>query len=44
LAGPSCGNHGATPGLTPEDRRWAVAQRADEVADRRAVFDANNSN
>jgi len=29
---------------TPEDKRWAVAQRAAEIADRRAVFDANNSN
>ena len=31
-------------GVTPEDRRRAVAQRAAEVAERRAVFDANNSN
>ena len=30
--------------VTPEDRRRAVAQRAAEVAKRRAVFDANNSN
>jgi len=38
LANPSCGNHGATPG------RRAVAQRAAEIAERRAVFDANNNN
>ena len=30
--------------VTPEDKRWAVAQRAAEIAERRAVFDANNSN
>ena len=30
--------------VTPEDRRRAVAQRAAEVAERRAVFDANNNN
>ena len=30
--------------VTPEDRRRAVAQRATEVAERWAVFDANNSN
>jgi hypothetical protein len=30
--------------VTPEGRRRAVAQRAAEVAERRAVFDANNSN
>jgi len=30
--------------LTPEDKRRAVAQRAAEIAERRAVFDANNNN
>ena len=30
--------------VTPEDRRRAVAQRAAEIAERRAVFDANNNN
>jgi len=30
--------------VTPEDKRRAVAQRAAEIAERRAVFDANNSN
>ena len=30
--------------VTPEDKRRAVAQRAAEVAERRVVFDANNSN
>ena len=30
--------------VTPEDRRRAVAQRAAGIAERRAVFDANNSN
>ena len=30
--------------MTPEDRRRAVAQRAAEIAERRAVFDANNTN
>ena len=30
--------------VTPEDQRRAVAQRAAEVAERRAVFDANNNN
>jgi hypothetical protein len=30
--------------VTPEDKRWAVAQRAAEIAERRAVFDANNNN
>ena len=30
--------------VTPEDRRRAVTQRAAEVAERRAVFDANNNN
>jgi len=29
---------------TPEDKRRAAAQRAAEVAERRAVFDANNNN
>jgi hypothetical protein len=29
--------------VTPEDRRRAVAQRAAEVAERRAVFDANSN-
>ena len=29
--------------VTPEDKRRAVAQRAAEVAERRAAFDANNS-
>ena len=31
-------------GVTPEDKRRAVAQRAAGVAERRAIFDANNSN
>ena len=30
--------------VTPEDRRRAVAQRAAEIAERRATFDANNNN
>ena len=30
--------------VAPEDRRRAVAQRAAEVAERRAVSDANNNN
>ena len=30
--------------VTPEDKRRAVAQRAAEVAERRAVFDADNNN
>ena len=30
--------------VTPEDKRRAVAQRAAEIAERRAVFDANNNN
>ena len=30
--------------VTPEDQRRTVAQRAAEVAERRAVFDANNNN
>ena len=30
--------------VTPEDRRRVVAQRTAEVAERRAVFDANNNN
>ena len=30
--------------MTPEDKRRAVAQRAAKVAERRAVFDANNNN
>jgi len=30
--------------LTPEDKRRAVAQRAAEIAERRAVFDANKNN
>ena len=29
--------------VTPGDRRRAVAQRAAEVAERRVVFDANNT-
>ena len=29
--------------VTPEDKRRAVAQRAAEIAERRAVFDANNN-
>ena len=29
--------------VTPEDKRRAVAQRATEIAERRAVFDANNN-
>ena len=31
-------------GVTPEGRRRVVVQRAAEVAEWRAVFDANNSN
>ena len=31
-------------GMTPEDRRRAVAQRAAEIAERRAIFDANSNN
>ena len=30
--------------VTPEDKCRAVAQRAAEIAERRAVFDANNNN
>ena len=30
--------------VTPEDKHRAVAQRAAEIAERRAVFDANNNN
>jgi len=30
--------------VTPEYKRRAVAQRAAEIAERRAVFDANNNN
>jgi hypothetical protein len=30
--------------LVVEDRRRAVAQRAAEITERRAIFDANNSN
>ena len=30
--------------VTPEDKRRAVAQRAAGIAERREVFDANNSN
>jgi len=30
--------------VTPEDKRREVAQRAVEIAERRVVFDANNSN
>ena len=30
--------------MTPEDKRRAVVQRAAEIAERRAVFDANNNN
>ena len=30
--------------VSPEDKSRAVAQRAAEIAERRAVFDANNSN
>ena len=30
--------------VTPEDKRRAVAQRAAEIAERRAVFDANSNN
>ena len=30
--------------VTPEGKRRAVAQRAAEVVERRAVFDANNIN
>ena len=30
--------------VTPEDKSRAVAQRAAEIAERRAVFDANNDN
>jgi hypothetical protein len=48
-----CPTHGFTPRpspalsdtrVTPDDKRRAVAQRAAEIAERRAVFDANNSN
>ena len=35
---------GADTRVTPEDRRQAVAQRAAEIAERRAVFDDNNNN
>ena len=31
------------PPVTPEDKRRAVAQRAAEIAERRAVFDASNN-
>ena len=31
-------------GVTLEDRGRAVAQRAAKIAERRAVFDANNNN
>ena len=34
---------GDTSRVTPEDKRRAVAQRAVEIAERRAVFDANNN-
>ena len=30
--------------VSPEDKSRAVAQRAAEIAERRAVFDANNNN
>jgi len=30
--------------VIPEDRRRAVAQRAAEIAERRAISDANNNN
>ena len=30
--------------VTPEDRRRVVAQRAVEIAERRAIFDANKNN
>jgi len=30
--------------VTLEDKRRAVAQRAVEIAERQAVFDANNNN
>jgi len=40
----SCGSHGGDTRVTPEDKRRAAAQRAAEVAERRAVFDANNNN
>ena len=30
--------------VTPEDRRRAVAQRAAKIAERRAIFGANNNN
>ena len=43
MASPSCGNHGGETRVTPEDRRRAVAQRAAEIAERRAVFDAINN-
>jgi hypothetical protein len=35
---------GARPGTWERDKRRAVAQRAAEIAERRAVFDANNNN
>ena len=30
--------------VTPKDRRRAVAQRAAEIAERRAIFDADDNN
>ena len=30
--------------VSPEDRRRAVAQRAAEIAERRAIFNDNNNN
>ena len=35
---------GARPGTWERGKRRAVAQRAAEIAERRAVFDANNNN
>jgi len=30
--------------VTLEDKRWAVAQRAAGIAERRAIFESNNNN
>ena len=38
IAGSSCGNHGATPGL------FRGTQRAAGITERLAAFDANNNN
>ena len=36
------GESRAASRVTPEDKRRAVAQRAAEIAERRAVFDTNS--